>query len=141
MQMAENEFVKFATQNIWLIGLALGSGVMLVRPMLQRGGSVSPNEAIMLINRGNALVLDVREDVEFAIGHIADAKHIPLSQLASRLNELQKWKDKPVVVNCQSGARSAKACAVLGKNGFTQVSNLAGGLAAWQAAKLPVTGS
>lgn len=137
--MAQNELVKFATENIWWIGLALGSGVMLVRPMLKSGGSVTHNEAVVLINRGNVLVLDVREDVEFAIGHIADAKHVPLSQLASRLNELQKWKDKPVIVNCQSGVRSAKACKILGKNGFNQVSNLAGGLAAWQAAKLPVT--
>jgi rhodanese-related sulfurtransferase len=137
--MAENEWVKFATQNLWLIGLALGSGVMLVWPMIQRGASVTPNEAVMLINHGNALVLDVREDVEFAMSHIADARHVPLSQLASRLNELNKWKNKPVVVNCQSGMRSAKACAVLRKNGFTQVSNLAGGLAAWQSAKLPVT--
>lgn len=136
--MAENEFVTFATQNLWLIGLALGSGAMLVWPMLRHGASVSPNEAVMLINHGNALVLDVREDVEFAMGHIADARHIPLSKLASRLNELEKSKSKPVVVNCQSGMRSAKACAVLRKNGFTQVSNLAGGLAAWQSAKLPI---
>lgn len=136
--MAENEFVKFATQNLWLIGLALGSAGMLVWPMLRGGASVTTNEAVMLINHG-ALVLDVREDVEFAIGHIADARHIPLSQLAARVNELEKWKGKPLVVNCQSGMRSAKACAVLKKNGFAQVSNLAGGLAAWQSAKLPVT--
>lgn len=137
--MAQNELVKFASQNIWWLGLALGSGVMLVRPMLRSGGSVTHHEAVVQINRGNALVLDVREDVEFAIGHIAGAKQIPLSQLASRLNELQKWKDKPVIVNCQSGVRSAKACKILGKNGFTQVANLTGGLAAWQSAKLPVT--
>lgn len=137
--MAENEFVKFATQNIWLIGLALGSGAMLVWPMLRRDSSVTPNEAVMLINHGNALVLDVREDVEFAMSHIADARHIPLGQLAERTGELQKWKDKAIVVNCQSGMRSAKACAMLKKHGFTQVSNLQGGLAAWQSAKLPVT--
>ena len=137
--MAENEVVKFATQNLWLIGLALGSGAMLVWPLLRSGNSVSPNEAVMLINRGNALVLDVREDAEFAIGHIADARHIPLSQLQGRLGELQKWKDKAILVNCQSGMRSAKACVVLKKNGFGQVSNLEGGLAAWQSAKLPVT--
>ncbi len=137
--MAENEWAKFATQNLWLIGLALGSGAMLVWPMLRRGASVTPNEAVMLINHGNALVLDVREDVEFAMNHIAGARHLPLSLLASHLNELDKWKNKPVIVNCQSGMRSAKACAVLRKNGFTQVSNLAGGLAAWQSAKLPVS--
>lgn len=135
--MAENEIARFATQNLWLIGLALGSGAMLVWPMLRGSASVSPNEAVTLINQG-ALVLDVREDVEFAMGHIADARHLPLSQLASRFNELDKWKAKPIVVNCQSGMRSAKACAVLKKNGFVQVSNLAGGLAAWQSAKLPV---
>lgn len=137
--MAENNIVKFATDNIWLIGLALGSGAMLVWPMLRRGNSVSPAEAVMLINHAGALVLDVREDAEFATGHIADARHIPLSQLAERCGELDKWKDKPVVVNCQSGMRSARACGVLGKHGFTQVSNLTGGLAAWQSAKLPVT--
>jgi rhodanese-related sulfurtransferase len=135
--------MQFIKNNIWLIGLALGSGVMLVWPVLRRQlfgiGEVSPNEAVMLANREQALMLDVREDAEFATGHIPEARHIPLGQLLSRVGELDAWKDKPIVVNCQSGMRSATACALLRKQGFTKLFNLGGGFAAWQAAKLPST--
>ena len=133
--------VKFIIDNILLIGLALGSGLMLVWPMLSRGAgsaNLSPTEAVLLINRDNALVLDVRDDAEFAGGHITDARHIPLAQLEERIGELRKFKDKAVLVNCQAGVRGAKACDVLKKQGFTKVYNLQGGLNAWQQAKLPV---
>lgn len=131
--------MNFVLKNSWLIALVLISGGMLLWPMLRRGAAVTPTEAVLLINQRHALVLDVREDAEFASGHIADAKHIPLGQLADRMAELQKWKDKPIVVNCQSGMRSAKACAMLRSNGFSQVNNLDGGIAAWQSAKLPIS--
>ncbi len=134
--------MKFLSENVLLIGLFLGSGFMLLWPMLKRGAggvsSVSPSEAVVLINRSNAVVLDVRDDAEFAGGHITDARHIPLAQLPDRLKELQKFKDKSILVNCQAGMRSAKACDILRKNGFTQVHNLQGGLNAWMQAKLPV---
>ena len=135
--------MDFVLKNAWLIALVVFSGGMLLWPMLRRMmfgiGQVSPTEAVLLINREHALVLDVREDAEFAAGHIPEARHIPLSQLAARLPELEKWKVKPIVVNCQSGGRSSDACAVLRRSGFAQVLNLAGGIAAWQAAKLPVS--
>ncbi len=133
--------MKFLTQNILLIGLALGSGVMLLWPMLKRGGGMaqaSPGEAVLLINRANALVLDVRDDQEFAAGHIAGAKHIPAAQLEARIGELRRYKDKPLIVNCQGGVRSAKACDLLRKHEFSKVHNLQGGLNAWIQAKLPV---
>lgn len=134
--------MEFIQSNILLIGLALGSGMMLLLPMLKGGAggvpSLSPAEAVTLINRSHALVLDVRDDAEFASGHIADAKHIPLSSLSERLNELKKYKDKTVLVNCQRGMRSAKACDILRKAEFTQLHNLQGGLEAWTAAKLPL---
>jgi len=133
--------MQFIKGNLWLIGLALGSGGMLIWPLLRRRlfgiGEVTPAEAVLLVNREHALVLDVRENAEFAAGHIPDARHIPLGELASRAAELDAWKDKPVVVNCQSGMRSANACSLLRKIGFTKVFNLGGGFAAWQAAKLP----
>jgi len=134
--------MDFVLKNVWLIALAVFSGSMLLWPMLRRMmfgiGEVGSAEAVMLINREHALVLDVREDAEFAAGHVAEARHIPLGQLTSRLPELEKWKDKPIVINCQSGMRSSNACAVLRQNGFARVFNLAGGIAAWQAAKLPI---
>ena len=132
--------MEFFKDNVLLIGLALGSGIMLLLPSFKKGAGGVPNlstaEAVNLINRSHALVLDVREDT--ASGHIVDAKHIPLAKLAERLNELDKYKDKPILVNCQRGMRSAKACEILRKAEFKQVNNLQGGLEAWQAAKLPV---
>ena len=135
--------MKFLTQNLLLIGLALGSGLMLIWPLLKRGAGAgvaqaSPSEAVMLINRANALVLDVRDEQEFAGGHIADARHIPAAQLEARLNELRRFKDRPLIVNCQGGVRSARACELLRKHEFGKIYNLQGGLNAWIQAKLPV---
>ena len=133
--------MSFVSSNILLIGLAVISGGMLLWPSLKSGkdsASVSPSEAVLMINRQNAIVLDVRDDAEFASGHINDAKHIPLAQLDGRLKELTKYKTKPVIVNCQAGTRSAKACDILRKNDFIQIHNLQGGLNAWVQAKLPV---
>jgi rhodanese-related sulfurtransferase len=134
--------VKFLTQNILYICLALGSAFMLLWPMLKRGSggaaNASPNEAVLLINRANAMVLDVRDDAEFAGGHIAGAKHIPAAELDARIGEIRRFKDKPLLVSCESGVRSAKACEVLRKHEFSQLHNLQGGLSAWIQAKLPV---
>lgn len=135
--------MKFLMENVWLIGLALGSGAMLLWPMLRSGASgateVSPAEAVLLINRENALVLDVREESEFAAGHVADAKNIPLAKLTERINELRKYQQKPVLVSCRSGMRTANACGQLKKAGFTRIYNLKGGIDAWKQANLPVT--
>ena len=134
--------MEFISNNVLLIGLALGSGIMLIWPMLTGGSGGVPNlepaEAVLMMNRSNALVLDVRDDAEFAASHIADAKHIPLAKLSERIKELEKYKDKPILVHCQSGVRSTKACSILRKSEFTKLHNLQGGLNAWVAAKLPV---
>lgn len=134
--------MEFLKENILLIALALGSGVMLLLPVLKKNAAgvanLSALEAVNLINRNHALVLDVREASEFSSGHIVDAKHIPLAALPERLDELKKYKDKPILVNCQRGMRGAKACEILRKAEFTQVHHLQGGLEAWTAAKLPV---
>lgn len=135
--------MEFFKQNVMLIGLAIVSGTMLLWPLLSRGSSggaasLTPSEAVLMMNRASVLILDVRDETEFANGHITGAKHIPLADLESRLKEIQKFKAKPVIVNCQAGMRSAKACAVLRKLEFTQVHNLQGGLNAWAQAKLPL---
>jgi rhodanese-related sulfurtransferase len=123
-----------------LIGVAVVSGAMLLWPLISRGGrqSVDSTEAVMKINREDAIVVDVREDAEVAKGRIPKAKHIPLGQLASRLSELEKFKGKPIIVACRSGHRSAGACGILTKNGFENVYNLSGGMIAWEQANLPV---
>jgi rhodanese-related sulfurtransferase len=92
-----------------------------------------------MLNRGKTTVLDVRSADEFAAGHLRDAKNIPLADLANRIGELDKSKNRTVVVVCQSGARSDKAARQLAAAGFGDVWSLDGGVAAWQAAGLPVT--
>lgn len=134
--------MKFLMDNLLLVALALGSGFWLLWPMLTRGVSgasdVSANDAVLLINREHATVLDVRNAAEFAGGHITDAINIPLPELEARLGELAKYKDKPLLVNCQGGVRSTSACGVLKKGGFSRIYNLQGGVNAWMQAKLPV---
>jgi rhodanese-related sulfurtransferase len=133
--------MEFIQQNIMWVMLAAVSGAMLFFPMLLGGGGagVSVTEATMLLNREEGLMLDVREPNEWASGHIANARHIALGQLGSRLSELEKFKQKPVIVCCASGNRSSSACGALRKAGFERVYNLAGGIGAWTAAGLPVT--
>jgi rhodanese-related sulfurtransferase len=134
--------VQFVIDNIFPISIALLSGWMLFWSMFGnriRGiKDVDCVAATQLINHKNALVLDVREDSEYKSGHVLNATHIPLGKLGERIGELEKYKDKPIVVVCRSGNRSCSASALLGKQGFTQAYNLAGGMMAWQKANLPL---
>lgn len=127
--------------NIFLVAIALLSGSMLVWPLLRRGAggpSVSTLEATQMINRQDALMLDVREQAEYAQAHILNARGLPLSQLEARIGDLEKFKDKPLIVYCATDNRSSTAVATLKKRGFSNVFSLSGGFAAWQSAGLPV---
>ncbi|HEX2565404.1 MAG TPA: rhodanese-like domain-containing protein [Burkholderiales bacterium] len=113
---------------------------MLLWPFIRRttgGPWVSTAQATHLINREDALVIDVREPGEFGGGHILGARNVPLARVDGS-GELAKRKDKPVIVYCDGGERAAKAAAALRKLGFSRVVNLNGGLQAWQQAGLPV---
>jgi rhodanese-related sulfurtransferase len=133
--------VKFVIDNIFLVAIALVSGVMLIWPLLRRGAggaSVNTLEATQMINRQDALMLDVREQAEYAQAHILNARGLPLSQLEARIGDLEKFKDKPLIVYCATDNRSSTAVATLKKRGFTNVFSLSGGFSAWQSAGLPV---
>ncbi|MBI5436790.1 MAG: rhodanese-like domain-containing protein [Nitrosomonadales bacterium] len=95
-------------------------------------------EALQLINHKNAFVLDVREENEFNTGHILNSRLIPLGKLRERTGELERYREQPIVVVCRSGQRSTAACVLLGKQGFSLVYNLAGGIQAWQKVNLPL---
>ncbi|MES2499362.1 MAG: rhodanese-like domain-containing protein [Pseudomonadota bacterium] len=140
--MTEISLYEFVKENALLIGLAIGSGIALLWPMLNRGASgvanLSASEAVLMLNRGKPLILDVRDEAEFASGHIQGAKHIPVADLASRLKEIEKFKDKPVLVHCQRGMRAKNAIKILKAQQFSQLNNLQGGLNAWVEAKLPL---
>ena len=130
----------FSDPIVWLlIAAALVSGGLLLWPALNRSrqGGVSPTEAVRLMNREKASVIDVSEPGEFAAGHIVGSRNIPLGRLEVA-PELPKNKTLPVVLVCASGKRAAKAAKALEAKGYAKAVVLAGGLAAWKAANLPI---
>jgi rhodanese-related sulfurtransferase len=125
-----------------MVSIAMISGYMLFWSFFGnkiRGiKEVDTLGATNLINRSNALVLDVREQSEYDAGHIINSRLISLGKLKDRVGELEKYRTRPIVVVCRSGSRSESGTAFLNKQGFTQVVNLTGGVAAWQKANLPL---
>jgi rhodanese-related sulfurtransferase len=119
----------------WVLAAVLG--LMLVVQQLQASEGVDVKQA-QSMNQQGALLLDVREPAEYAAIHAPNAKLIPLGEVGLRLKEIEAYKDKPIAVICRSGRRSAKAVALLQEAGFSQVSNVQGGILAWEQAGLEV---
>jgi rhodanese-related sulfurtransferase len=139
--MGEVNLLKFITEHIFLVALAAVSGSMLIWPAIRRsagGASISTLQATLLINQQNALVLDVRDAAAYEKGHLLNARHFAMGELAARSAEIEKYKARPVIVVCESGNRSGQAAAALRKQGFGQVFSLSGGMEAWKQAGLPV---
>jgi rhodanese-related sulfurtransferase len=134
--------MDFVLRNWMFVTIALLSGAMLLWPLVQRRISpireVGVTEATRLVNSNDALLLDVRETAEYDGGHLPNAMHIPLSQLAARAADLAKYTSRPVIAYCERGNRSRMAGGALAKAGFADVCSLAGGYRAWKEAGLPV---
>ena len=131
--------MDFVRNNLLLFAVAFVSGAMLLWPLVRRsagGPWVTPAQATHLINREDALVVDVRDPGEY--GHILGAKNVPLARIDEGSPELAKRKDRPLVVYDDRGDRASKAVGALKKQGFSRVVNLSGGIGAWQQAGLPV---
>jgi rhodanese-related sulfurtransferase len=132
--------LNFVLQNWYLFAMAIVSGGLLVWPMLSGvggGDKVSATDAVRLINREKAVLIDVSEPAEYAAAHPVGARSVPLGSLEGS-RDLPKNKSLPVVVVCPTGSRAPRAVAVLKKLGFENAQVLAGGLSAWRAANLPV---
>lgn len=127
--------------NHWYLFLALFVILGLLTHNLIVGGkgSVEPLQATEMINRRDAVIVDVRPAADFANGHILNAINVPMNGFRNQIQTLQKHKTKPVIINCRSGSQSSIACGQLRKAGFPEVYNLRGGLMAWEAASLPLT--
>jgi rhodanese-related sulfurtransferase len=130
-------------QNNWpLILVMVLSGGMLLWPLV--GGrfssvrEVGAMGATQLINRQNAVILDLREGKDYDGGHLPNAVHIPLAQLGSRAGELSKFTSRPLIAYCERGNRSRSAGSALSKLGFAEVYTLRGGVRAWAEAGLPI---
>ncbi|MGC3981505.1 MAG: rhodanese-like domain-containing protein [Steroidobacteraceae bacterium] len=134
-------FLEYLNHHPYLAGGAFIAAVIALvielRLRAQNAG-VSSNEAIALHNKG-ALVLDVRTAEEFAGGHIVNARNISLETLADNLDSIKKYREKPVIVVCESGPRAAQAVKLLSAQGYTSVFALSGGLAGWRNDNLPLS--
>lgn len=133
--------MSFFIDNWVLIAAAFVSGAMLVWPAVKAGGragSLGVNDAVLLMNREKAVVVDVCEANEFAAGHIIGAKHVPLGELEAKLPATVKNKANPVIFVCASGARSNRAVALAKKLGYENAQSLSGGMGAWREANLPI---
>lgn len=134
--------MEFLQENLAWVALAAASGGWLLFDFIRNQGNkalLSPVEATLLINREEAVVIDIRDQGEYSKGHIPNARHLPLSELPRRSGELEKFKDRPIILCCASGARSAAALSTLKKAGFDKLYNLRGGLFEWEKAGQPVT--
>ena len=133
---------EFLLQNLWLVVLFVGSGAVLAWPEIQKligaSNEIGTLEATRLLNQGTTLVLDVRDASEYAAGHLPRARHIPLKDLPTRLDEIGKYKERTVLVTCRTGPRAGAAARLLKRAGFNAVYQLKGGIAAWHQASLPV---
>ena len=137
------QYLEFLGNHPYLhMGLAVVIGMIIWSYVGNRFAGyqrIDPQAAVPLLNKQGALMLDVRETKEFKEGHVVGAVHIPLSTLAKRHVELNKHREKPIIVTCRAGTRAGPACSTLRKAGFEQVYLMSGGMLAWESANLPIT--
>jgi rhodanese-related sulfurtransferase len=131
--------MQFLLDNYLLIAVAIASGALLIWPMVRDrtgGPAVTTLQATQLINARNAQIVDVRDAGEFGESSLPNARNIPVAEIDRRAVELRK--ERPVIVVCNGGGRAPRAAARLRAAGLTEVYVLAGGLAAWRDAGLPL---
>jgi len=134
---------EFVVNNIMLFGALLVVMVLLIKAELDHQASkgllISPAKAIRVMNNNeDALVLDIRAAADYKNGHIKGAKNIPLGELAAKLSNYTEFKNKPILIYCNSGATAIAAIKQFKKAGFDKINNLEGGIAAWKEANLPL---
>lgn len=132
--------MNFLIDNWMLVSVAVISGTALLLPALQAMGTpgLSPTQAVLLINREKAHVVDVRSAEEFASGHLIGARHVAVENIAAELAKAVPDKKRPLILVCASGMRSQKAQRIALQMGYEKVHSLGGGLKNWQDANLPL---
>lgn len=137
------QYVEFVLHHPYLFLALLGLLTTLIGSELRRRllglKEVSPLEATQLLNHEDAVLLDVREPQEYQEGYLLNSIRIPLGTLADKAATLEKHRERPIIVVCRSGNRSAQAARLLKQQGYQTVYNLSGGLHAWRNANLPVS--
>lgn len=134
-----DQLFAFISNHPFLVGAFAVLLALFIRNEMSRGGAaVSAQELVQLVNNEGAVVVDLRDKGEFEAGHIVDAINIPFANIEARVDELSKFKDKPIVLACKMGQHSGSAGTQLRKAGFERVSRLRGGIADWRSQNLPV---
>lgn len=135
--------IEFVLHHPFLFLALLGILVVLVGNEVRRAlinlKEVSPLEATQLLNHQDAVLLDVREPQEYQDGFLPNSIRIPLGSLSEKAGQLDKHRERPIIIVCRSGNRSAQAGRMLKKMGYETVYNLGGGLHAWRTANLPIS--
>jgi rhodanese-related sulfurtransferase len=136
-----NRLFEYTANHPFLVAaaaiLAVLAIVIEIRQRARGGNLIGPNDAVRLAN-GGALILDVRDSKDYEAGHIIDARNVPAAELANRAESFKKYKEKPVLVYCESGFASAAAARALRALGFGKVVTLRGGLQNWRQENLPL---
>ncbi len=134
------QIIEFSGNHMLLVTALVIATLLLVQNLLAGSkGNITAVQATEMINHQDAVVVDVRPSADYNKGHIINAINIPASNLSNQINQLDKYKDRPIIMNCRSGAQSSAACKQLMKQGFENVHNLKGGILSWQSENLPVT--
>jgi len=137
-----DQYIEFATNHYLLVFCWICAVFLLIQDLISNSfnkfESISPLIAVTKMNSDNPLIVDVREQNEYAKSHIQDAVNIPLAKLEEKLDSLSSYKKNALIVVCQTGARSVSACKTLAKAGFEQVYNIAGGMQSWEDGNLPI---
>jgi rhodanese-related sulfurtransferase len=134
--------VEYIGKHPWLVSAAVLLAVLAIvfelRARAANFSAIGPQDAIRLMNQ-HALVLDLRPAEAFAAGHLNGARNLPPDQILKAGETLKKYKEKPVVIYCDTGSLAGSAARQLVSQGFTKAVNLRGGLAGWRAENLPLT--
>ena len=129
--------------NHYMLSLAFAVVTFLliqdfIETALRKFKVISPILAVTKMNNDETVVIDVRDESDFIKGHIENAQNVPLGRLDERLSQLNSYKDRPLIVVCQTGTRTTPACRTLTKNGFKDVYSLTGGMQSWEENNLPI---
>lgn len=132
------QLIEFVSNHYVLSSLFVVLLILFALNELNKGGRrLSSGELTTLVNRDQGVVLDIRSKKDFDAGHIVGALHMPYEKLATRMVELEKHKEKTIIVVCAMGQTAGAACGQLKKAGYT-VAKLSGGMASWRGDNLPV---
>lgn len=133
------QLFEFIGNHLILVGIFVVLVIVFLINEGKRGGaSVSTTQLVSLVNRDNAIILDIRDKADFSKGHIVEAKNMPYATVDQRISELKAYKQRPIIIVCKMGQTATSIGKKLKEQGFEDVRRLSGGMAEWSAANLPV---